>query len=1026
MNRVLKCRRFLVLLLASFFIVVSEAAAQSEVTGIVRSAADNQALLGVTVQVKGSTNSTATDAKGHYVLRNVSSSDSLLFTYVGFATESVLAGNRREVNISLQLEASSLDQVVVVGYGTQKAATVTGAISSVNGEKLQVSHSVNFTNTLVGRLPGLVANTRSGLPGSDDATLRIRGNNTLGDNSPLIVIDGIANRSMSRLNSSDIESVTILKDASAAIYGAQAANGVILITTKRGSTSKLKVGVEFNQGFSSPTVLPKMADSYLYATMLNEVDMYAGQPLRFNADDLQKYKDGSDPWGHPNTDWFKTVFKPVSLESSADINLRGGGESAKYFISIGTRKQDATYRKSGSNYSQIDFRSNIDVKVSNDIKLSINLAGRQENRKGTIYSNYSTFRNIPRGKPTDVAWWFNGLPGPDVENGYNPALMVTDKEGSNKEVRYIMESNLKLDLNIPWIKGLKVTGNAAFDKNFQTTKLWQVPFYLYVWDKVTLDADGLPLLSGSNRGPAQPLLDQSMLNGQNVTLNALVNYEINIAQKHDVKILAGTESSVGKSMGFSASRKYFISSAIDELFAGGNREKDNSGSATNSARLNYFGRVNYDYLSKYLLEFVWRYDGSFRFPADKRWGFFPGVSGGWVISKENFWEDNLGFLNFFKIRGSWGQTGNDRIAAFQYLSVYGFGANVLSTQDGNNFVTNGNTPNSVLIERTIPNLNVTWEVANQTDIGFNAEMLNGKLKLEGDYFYNLRSNILTQRNASIPQSAGLTLPPENIGKVVNRGYEFVVSYSDKIGELHYNVSINGGWAKNYIKFWDETPGIPIYQQTTGHPMNSRLYYQAIGIFSDQAAVDKYPHWAGARAGDVIFKDVNEDGKINGLDMVRDYRSDIPTFTGGLNIDLGYKNFYATVLIQGATGKMRYHYVEGGVSGNYYLEDAEGRWTPDNINASKPRAFNYTAEYWRGQDNTYWLRSADYVRLKNIEIGYSIPESFSSKLKIDGLRIYVGGLNLLTYCPTLPSFDPESIATDYPLNKVINVGATLNF
>ena len=298
--------------------------------------------------------------------------------------------------------------------------------------------------------------------------------------------------------------------------------------------------------------------------------------------------------------------------------------------------------------------------------------------------------------------------------------------------------------------------------------------------------------------------------------------------------------------------------------------------------------------------------------------------------------------------------------------------------------------------------------------------------MEGDYFHNFRSKILTQRNASIPQTTGLKLPPENIGEVVNQGFEFVIGYGDRSGKFGYNVSGNGGYAKNKITFWDETPGIPEYQQTTGHPMNSQLYYQAIGIFRDQAAVDAYPHWVGARPGDIIFQDVNADGKIDGLDRVRDYRSDIPNFTAGLNIDLTYGNFYATVFLQGAWGKIRYHNVEEGEAGNFYMEDATGRWTEANPDAAKPRTSNYVSEYWKQQNNTFLLRSADYVRLKNVEIGYNMPQSLNTKLNIDGLRIYVGGLNLITICPGLPSFDPESVYQDYPLNKIINVGASLTF
>jgi TonB-linked SusC/RagA family outer membrane protein len=651
---------------------------------------------------------------------------------------------------------------------------------------------------------------------------------------------------MSRLNANDVESVIILKDASAAIYGAQAANGVILVTTKRGSSGKLKINASFNQGFSKPTVLPEMADSYLYATMMNEMDTYAGTTPRFSADDLQKFKDGSDPWGHPNTDWFAEVFKPFSLENNANINLTGGTESVKYYVSLGSRYQDATFRKSATNYSQFDFRSNIDGKVSNNVNFSLDLALRQENRNLPAKSKQPIFRIVPRGKPSDVSWWWNGLPGPDVESDDNPVVMVTDLPGYTKDVNFVLESNMKLNVTIPWIEGLSVTGNASLDKDFMTEKVWQIPFYLYTWDKTSYDDTGMPLLNGSKRGVSQPQLSQSMGNGQTVTLNALVNYERRLAENHKIKVLAGSESSIGTDMTFSAFRKYFVSSTIDELFAGSDLEKTNNGSSVKTARLNYFGRINYDYLSKYLIEFVWRYDGSYRFPENKRWGFFPGASLGWIVSEENFWKNNLSFLNYFKLRGSWGKTGNDRINAFQYISTYGFGPSVvLNRINGNNFVTNGNVENKVLVENSIPNINVTWEVANQTDVGLEAQMLGGKLKIEGDYFHNLRTNILTQRNASVPQTTGLTLPPENIGEVINRGFEAVVGYSDKVKDFTYNVSANVSYAKNKIKFWDETPGIPDYQKTTGHPMNSQLYYRSIGIFRDQAAVDGYPHWTGA-------------------------------------------------------------------------------------------------------------------------------------------------------------------------------------
>jgi TonB-linked SusC/RagA family outer membrane protein len=456
------------------------------------------------------------------------------------------------------------------------------------------------------------------------------------------------------------------------------------------------------------------------------------------------------------------------------------------------------------------------------------------------------------------------------------------------------------------------------------------------------------------------------------------------------------------------------------LFAGGDLEKDNNGSASENARLNYFGRFNYSYKQKYLAEFVWRYDGSYIFPAVSRFGFFPGVSLGWRISEEGFWKDNIDFMNYFKIRGSWGQTGNDRIETFQYLASYGFGGP---------YIFNNSLEVKTLSELRVPNTNVTWEIANQSNIGFDSRLFGEKITLSANYFYNLRTNILWRRNASVPASTGLSLPRENIGEVVNQGFDFEVGYNDNKGDLTYQISFNSAWQNNKIQFWDETPGVPEYQKSTGRPMNARLLYQAIGIFKDQAAVDAYPHRPNARPGDIIFEDVNKDGEINALDQVRVDRTDLPTFTAGLDINITYKNFYTTLLFQGAAGASTFHYSNSGLFGNFMQEDAEGRWTEENPNATKPRAWNFSEEYWMASyniNNTYFFRSTDYVRLKNIEIGYNIPASINNKLGLQGLRIYLSGLNVLTLTK-LKNYDPETNGySQYPPVKVYNAGISLTF
>ena len=982
-------------------------------------------LPGASVVVKGTTTGCITNTKGNYSLTNIPENATLQFSFVGKRMHEIEVGTQTTINVVLADETIGIEEVVTVGYGTQKKATLTGSVVSVKGETLQRSTFSNFSNSLAGQLPGLVAITRTGEPGNDDALLRIRGVNTLGDNSPLVVVDGISNRSLNHLDPATIESVTVLKDASAAIYGAQAANGVILITTKRGMTGKPTIQINLTQGWTSPTVLPKMCDAATYAQLINEIKHYAGSPAQYSSEEIQKYKDGSDPLKYPNTDWFKETVKPWTLQNYGNLLLRGGTERVKYFVSVGTNFQDGMYRNGATNFYQSDFRSNLDAKISDNIRLSFDLAGRQENR------NYSgtrtTFETTMYVYPNLVARWPNGMPGVGL-SGLNPVILDTRATGYDRDRRYFMESNIKLDITIPWVKGLSITANASIDKTFYNRKLFETPWEAYSWDGVSYDTNNQPLLNGAQEGRTDPSLEQWMGDLGNTTLNAMINYDRTFSGRHNIKILIGSERITQKSMNFWAYRRYFTSAILDEMFAGGDLLKDNGGSSSNAARLNYFGRLNYALSSKYLAEFVWRYDGSYIFPKDKRFGFFPGVSLGWRVSEEDFWKNNVAFVNGLKIRGSWGQTGNDRIDPYQYITTYGF---------NDTYIFNVNDQQKTLAALRIPNLNVTWEVANQSNIGFDAQMFNGKINLTADYFYNLRSNILWWRNASVPASSGLSLPRENIGKVINQGFEIVLGYNNKVGDFSYKVSVNGAFAKNKIKFWDETPGVPEYQKSTGKPMNGQLYYKAIGVFKDQAAVDAYPHWAGARPGDLIFEDVNKDSVIDGLDRVRSNKTDIPTFTGGFNLDLTYKNFYATVLFQGAAGAERTYENFSGECGNFLYNEIKDRWTETNSGSTHPRTWNRNLEYWMtdgAPNNTYWVRNSDYLRLKNIEIGYNVPVKVTKKVGIEGLRIYVSGQNLLTFTG-LNDYDPESPNTSptsgvlngvYPLNKIINFGLSLTF
>jgi TonB-linked SusC/RagA family outer membrane protein len=972
-----------------------------QVSGTVRDNAGSP-IPGVNVIEKGTTNGTTTDTEGKYSLLVRDENAVLVFSFIGFATQEISVNGRSSIEVEMTSDTQTLNEVVVVGYGEQKKVTLTGAVATVKGTELQKSPAVNLSNSIAGRMAGVIAMNASGEPGYDGSTIRIRGSNTLGNNDALIVIDGVPARAggFDRLNPQDIESISVLKDASAAIYGSRAANGVILITTKHGKSGKPQLSYSFNQGWSQATVIPKMASASQYAQMVNEIDLYKLPAEEWNAasaafkstgsftrpngdvanasfkpDDFTKFNDGSDPWGHPSTDWFDAVLKQWSPQSKHNLQLSGGSENVQYLASLGYQNQDGYYKNSATGYKQYDFRLNVDGKINKYITTTVGVTGRQENRFFPTQSAGSIFRMLMRGYPYAPALWPNGLPGPDIENGQQPVVITTNQTGYDKDTRYYLQTNGSIEVSVPWVKGLKVTGSAAVDKYLRQTKTFQKPWFIYSWDKTSYEADGVtPLLTKVQKGPnAQATLNQGSEDQLNVLLQGLISYDHTFGS-HAITILAGVTKETSNQDYFNAFRKYFNSTAIDQLFAGGSSEKNNNGSAWERARLSYFGRVGYNYKEKYLAEFLWRRDGSYMFPANSRWGFFPGVTAGWRISEEDFFKASVPLVNSLKIRASWGQLGNDQVyfnnvlREYDYLPTYAFGDKVNANWG---YVTN-NQVSQTLYENGVPNTNLTWEVANNADVGLEGAILNGKLFFEFDVFQNKRSNILWRRNASIPQTTGMTLPAENIGKVTNKGWDFEVGYDDQIGDLRYNVSVNGGYAKNTITFWDETPGAPDWQRSTGQPMNTGLFYQYDGIYATQAEIDDNAlDYSGVgastlRPGDMRFKDIGgpnngpPDGKIDGNDMVRSDKNNQPRFQGGLNIGMQYKGFDLAILFQGSAGGQIFLQTESGTIGNFLAYSYENRWTVDNPSTEHPRTVDRNNQYFSNA-NTYWLKSTDYIR-----------------------------------------------------------------
>ena len=1057
-----KLRRLVLIPLMSISLGVS--AQDRTISGKVTVSDDGSPLPGVNVVLKGTTNGVVTDVDGAYSLSVPSSGGILIFSFIGMTTTEEEIGERAEINVALVSDAKALEEVVIVGYGEQKKLTVTGAVTAVSGSDLIKSPAVSVSNSLAGRLPGVVAIQSNGEPGYDQSQILIRGINTTGNSSPLIVIDGIPDRDggLNRLNPNDIETMSVLKDASAAIYGSRAANGVILITTKRGKSGKPKVSYSFNQGWSRPTVIPEMSNAPEYAEIMNEIGIYKNIPssewtaawngiktvgtftspttnqtvnAQYSPTDVQKYKDGSDPWGHPNTDWFGDAIKNWSPQTQHNLSISGGGENVSYMASLGYVNQDAIYNNSATYYKQYNLRINLDTKISQYIKNSLGVMIREENRNFPTQSAGSIFRMLMRGRPTEPEVWPNGLPGPDIENGQNPYVITTNQTGYVKNPTDYLQTNGNFEITNPWVEGLKLTLSGSFDRNINRNKVWETPWYLYTWDKISYEPDGVtPKLNKVLRSTfTDPRLTQSESTVSNTNLTGLLNYDRTLGN-HSIGVLLGATKETFKGDNFFAYRRNFISPAIDQLFAGGSDLQNTGGGAYNRARLGYYGRITYNFQEKYLIEVVGRRDGSYNFPSSGRFGFFPGILVGWNISNEDFFQNNVKPINFLKIRGSYGQMGNDQVyyqgslQEYAYLSAYGLGTYPINSQVVN-----------TVGESIVPNYNFTWEVANNTNVGLEGKALAGRLDFDFEYFYNKRTKMLIANTGGTPGSAGIPqLPPVNAGIMENKGFEFKLGYNGNAGDLAFTVGANGGYAKNKVIFASEVKGNPEYQWQEGKPLGAVIVYKSAGAFKDQADIDQttagvdYSGITGTLLpGDLKIVDYNNDGVIDGKDAVRLEKNATPTFNFGANINLTYKNFDLTILFQGATGAVIRYQTESGDIGNFLKYSHDHRWSIDNPSSTDPRLASRGDTYYTGGNfgnNTYFLLNKNYVRLKNIELGYNVPNKLVSKLAMSNLRIYVNSLNLFTWA-SQKLFDPEATSGSgqyYPQSKVINTGILVTF
>lgn len=1026
-QKVLKSSAFLAALFVMLCMAASPASAQHVVTGEVVDSDDGSSLPGVNIIVKGTTIGTATRMNGEYIIEAPSANDTLLVSFVGYVLEEVPIDGRAQINIPLQRNVMSLDEVIVsVPYGTQTVATTTGSVSQISGEALKAIPTTNLTQSLQGTVAGLIGVTSNGSPGRDNSDLLIRGVSTLGDNSPLIVIDGVPGRQggLARLNPSDIESVSVLKDASAAIYGSRAANGVILVRTKQGRPGEARVSVNVERSYATPAVIPEMADSPTYMSMLNEIDVSRGNPERFSQAQIDATRgDISGRWDVFNTDWYDVALNDFSRELQANASVTGGSETVRYRVSLEGLTEDGILVNNATSYHQLGFRSNIDGDVAENVNFTFNLHGRLEDRNNPAWTrggaqDRGAWELLQRGKPNEPAFWPNGLPGPAQENGVNP--VVSSETGFDSRKTYYFQSSLGMGLDIAAVQGWSLNGTIAYDRTFEDYKRWQQPWTLY---NCAAGCSGEADLISTIEGVPDPRLTQGDFEAEDILLRATSLYEPNLGSNHNATLLLGTEYQSSQDNSLFLFRRFFLSDQITELFAGGTGEQNLSGNSEHAARLNFFGRLNYNFQQKYLVELVARYDGSYIFPEGDRFGFFPSISAGWRLAQEDWFNDATGgFFDRLKLRAAYGQTGNDQIEPYQFLSTFGF--------SGAGFVY-GDGLGPRITPTRVPNENITWEVATQFDIGLQGGILDERVSFELTYFNHFRDDILWFRNVAVPQTAGFSLPRENIAQVRSKGFEAEVAFSEQLSStVRIRAGANVSIARDEVEFFDEPSTVLSYQQNTGKPWNTDLYYLTDGIFNDQAEVDAVPHWGGARPGDIKFVDYNEDGVINGDDRVRIGENGTPDVIGAFNLGATIGNFDLSMLWQGATG-VKQRVISGAVGefGNYFNAHTVDRWTPENPTGTMPRAWNRTDPYWASQLNDFFLEDASYLRLKAARIGFTVPQKMLNQMGgMDQLFIYLSGRNLITFSP-MEIFDPElrnSAGQEYPTEKAFTLGIQLGF
>ncbi len=1019
----------------------------------------NEELIGVSVRIKDTHTGTITDFEGRYRLPNVPQGSILVFSYIGYKDKEIKVTGRK-VDVTMEADNQQLEEVVVIGYGQQKKVTITGAVSNVGGKDLLKSPAASLGNSLAGKLPGLQSVQYSGIPGGDDPVIRVRGTGSFNSAEPLVLVDGVE-RPFSQLDPHEVADVSILKDASAtAVFGVRGANGVILVTTRRGQSGKPSVSFSAQGGVQQITNFLTPANSYEYATAYNNAQRRDGvdkENWKYSDEAIQHFKDRDMLMVYPDTNWFDYLMKDFAWQSQYNVNISGGNDRAKYFVSVGMLDQDGLFKtfNQGSDanfkYSRYNYRANIDLTLSKLSQLSVNVGGRLENRNSIGGGEGGYNSGGQGGLFANEGLLNSGMPMSGYGLDDQGRRIIADRNlvgdysvdalgriyelGYTKQSKNTVNLDLQYQLKLDFItKGLDFKVKGSYNASYTAQKDREHDYGSGIRYRATIapnefEADGSPKIVLVKEGDSWPLpYSEDKWGDRNWYAEASVNY----ARKFD-------NHNVGALALYNQSKRYY--------------PWDSQGLYTSipSGYVGMVARVTYDYATRYLADFNMGYNGSENFARGRRYGFFPSASIGWIPSSEKFWEPVNKIIPYMKLRASWGRVGNDNTSNLRFLYIPG-SYEFFNGGNGGGYVINRTVNFGTATDNWMPgakeastgNPFVTWETATKQNYAVDLKFIDSKLSFSADFFFEDRKNILVSNESSLAAITGMTTNSVNFGRVKNRGYELSLRWEDKVGDLSYSIAPSLSFARNKIIEMAEVRQDYDYLYQTGLPVGQPFGREFFEFYEPGKTEERYRARYGTdmpdqgvvvQAGDCVYVDLNGDGMIDSNDRHAIGFTDIPEYTGSVNISLNYKNVDFSMTWIGATHVDRQlgaYYRPAFGTGNQSMLNKwvyDNSWTEETAaKATLPR-LTFVNNNHNIEMSKVWMVDASYVRLKNAEIGYTFKIPGVSQ--ISNIRVYASGYNLLTFSK-FKANDPESRGGEwgefikYPMTRVFNFGINVNF